>query len=73
MVCATRKAPWFESYSVSPPFSQTAIVACGSIGLLCSAGVVYVSSIVTSAVASAGSTSPSSVSVGKFGLTLSGL
>ncbi len=35
----TFQAPWLESYSVSPSPSQTATVACGSIGLLCSVGV----------------------------------
>ena len=41
--------PGSSRTDVRPPPSQTAIVACGSIGLLCSAGVVYVSSTVTAA------------------------
>ncbi len=36
---APAPAPWFESWSVSPPPSHVAIVACGSIGLLWNAGV----------------------------------
>ncbi len=38
-VSRTELTPWFESYSVSSPPSHTAVAACGSIGLLCSAGV----------------------------------
>ena len=71
-VWAARHAPWVESYSVSRWSSQMATVACGSIALLCSAGVMYVRSTTIAAPASAASTSPSAVSVGKFGLTFSG-
>ena len=38
-VFCTLVTPWFESYIVIRPSSQIASVACGSIGLLCSAGV----------------------------------
>ena len=69
----TRCGPWLESYTVSPSSVQTAIVACGSIGLLCTAGVVYVSSTVTAAAASADSTSPSAVSVGWPALMIAGV
>ena len=62
-----------DSYSVSSPASQTATVVCGSIGLLCSSGVVYVSSSFTAAEENAPSTSPSSVSVGNPALSLSGV
>ena len=36
---AARDGPWVESYKVSMSPCHAAIVACGSIGLLCSAGV----------------------------------
>ena len=69
--------PWVESYSVtrgpSSPVSHRAMQACGSIGLLCSMGVVYVASTRNSAEASAASTSPSAVSGGYDGFTDSGV
>ena len=34
-------APWLESTTSSRPPSHAAVAACGSIGLLCSSGVVY--------------------------------
>jgi hypothetical protein len=64
-VVATPCAPWVESNSRTlGPGSQVAMQACGSIGLLCSIGVVYRWSTSTGAARSASSTSPSAVSVG---------
>ena len=41
IVSRSADAPWLESNTVSrPPESQAASAACGSIGLLCSTGVV---------------------------------
>ncbi len=47
------------SYTVSCSPSQTASVACGSIGLWCCIGVVYTASMRAGAAASAAATSPS--------------
>ena len=73
MIVAARDGPCVASNTVSRSPSHQAIVACGSIGLLCSPGVRYILSTRTGAPANAPSGSPASVSVGKFGFTLSGL
>jgi hypothetical protein len=58
IVSRSADGPCVESQTVSLPLPQAAIAACGSMGLLCWAGVVYVTDTRTSARASPAGTSP---------------
>src|SRR5581483_4049350 len=73
IVSRSADGPWVESYTVRfPRSSQDARLACGSIGLLCRIGVVYVTSTRVAAAARPASTSPYEDCAGYVGLTVSG-